>query len=131
MTELQDAARVKDLRSPAGLDNLLYSADTYFSCFADLALTSPVEYFKEGQGSLMQCVITPAAPYMPWTNEAIAAETDKQVWRDWFIFGCLVVLGGVLCETIAGHERFLALEPSLSIQPVLMPNAAFPPLPCC
>lgn len=25
-----------------GLDNLLYSADTYFSCFADLALTSPV-----------------------------------------------------------------------------------------
>jgi zeta-carotene desaturase len=79
VTEMQDAARVKDLRSPAGLDNLLYSADTYFSCFADLALTSPVEYFKEGQGSLMQCVITPAAPYMPWTNEAIAAETDKQV----------------------------------------------------
>jgi hypothetical protein len=34
---------------------------------------------REGQGSLMQCVITPAAPYMPWTNEAIAAETDKQV----------------------------------------------------
>ena len=27
----------------------------------------------------MQCVITPAAPYMPWTNEAIAAETDRQV----------------------------------------------------
>jgi len=88
VTELADAARVKDLRSPAGLDNLLYSADTYFSCFADLALTSPVEYFKEGQGSLMQCVITPAAPYMPWTNEAIAAETDKQVGgggevKDW------------------------------------------------
>lgn len=115
MTELQDAARVKDLRSPAGLDNLLYSADTYFSCFADLALTSPVEYFKEGQGSLMQCVITPAAPYMPWTNEAIAAETDKQVWRDWFIFGCLVVLGGVLCERIAGHERFLALPSQSSL----------------
>lgn len=76
---MKDAARVKDLRSPAGLDNLLYSADTYFSCFADLALTSPVEYFREGQGSLMQCVITPAAPYMSWTNEAIAAETDKQV----------------------------------------------------
>lgn len=45
---------MRDLRSPAGLDNLLYSADTYFSCFADLALTSPVEYFKEGTGSLMQ-----------------------------------------------------------------------------
>lgn len=79
VTELKDAARVKDLRAAAGIDNLLYSADTYFSCFADLALTSPVDYFKEGQGSLMQCVITPAAPYMPWTNEAIAAETDKQV----------------------------------------------------
>eukprot|EP00879_Flechtneria_rotunda_P025719 GHRR01027358.1.p1 GENE.GHRR01027358.1~~GHRR01027358.1.p1 ORF type:complete len:451 (+),score=201.26 GHRR01027358.1:809-2161(+) len=79
VTELQDAARMKDLRSPAGLDNLLYSPDTYFSCFADLALTSPVEYFREGQGSLMQCVITPAAPYMSWTNEEIAAETDKQV----------------------------------------------------
>lgn len=30
------------------------SADADFSCFADLALTSPVDYFKEGQGSLMQ-----------------------------------------------------------------------------
>lgn len=57
MTELADAARVKDLRSAAGIDNLLYSADTYFSCFADLALTSPVDYFKEGQGSLMQVCV--------------------------------------------------------------------------
>lgn len=46
--------QVKDLRVPAGLDNLLYSSDVFFSCFADLALTSPVEYFKEGEGSLMQ-----------------------------------------------------------------------------
>jgi zeta-carotene desaturase len=79
VTELRDAAAVKDLRVAAGLDNLLYSADAYFSCFADLALTSPVDYYKEGEGSLLQCVITPAAPYMPWTNEAIAAETDRQV----------------------------------------------------
>ncbi len=27
-----------------GLDNLLYSADADFSCFADLALTSPVSF---------------------------------------------------------------------------------------
>lgn len=27
----------------------------------------------------MQVVITPAQPYMSWTNEAIAAEADKQV----------------------------------------------------
>ncbi len=51
----------------------------FFSCFADLALVSPVEYYKAGEGSLMQVVITPAQPYMPWTNEAIAAEADKQV----------------------------------------------------
>ncbi len=42
-----------------GIDNLLYSADADFSCFADLALVSPLDYYKEGQGSLMQCVITP------------------------------------------------------------------------
>ena len=30
------------------------SADADFSCFADLALTSPVDYYKAGQGSLMQ-----------------------------------------------------------------------------
>lgn len=99
VTELQDAARVKDLRSPAGLDNLLYSADTYFSCFADLALTSPVEYFREGQGSLLQCVITPAAPYMPWTNEAIATETDKQVGTQCCV-GRLLWMGSIVCECL-------------------------------
>jgi zeta-carotene desaturase len=61
------------------LDNLLYSADADFSCFADLALTSPVDYYKEGEGSLMQCVLTPADPYMSKTNEEIAQEVDKQV----------------------------------------------------
>lgn len=38
----------------AGIDNLLYSADAEFSCFADLALVSPGEYYKPGEGSLMQ-----------------------------------------------------------------------------
>lgn len=80
ITELKDASKVKDLKSPVGhgLDNLLYSADAYFSCFADLAVTSPVEYFKQGEGSLLQCVITPAEPYLAWTNERIAEETDRQ-----------------------------------------------------
>jgi zeta-carotene desaturase len=88
------------------LDNLLYSSDVFFSCFADLALVSPVEYYKAGEGSLMQVVITPAQvskgrnfcqsntfrtpwcvsllfqPYMSWTNEAIAKEADKQVHQD-------------------------------------------------
>lgn len=55
------------------------SADADFSCFADLALTSPLEYFKEGEGSLLQCVLTPADKYMPMPNERIAQEVDKQV----------------------------------------------------
>ena len=62
-----------------GLNNLLYSADADFSCFADLALTSPVDYYKEGEGSLMQCVLTPADPYMAKTNDEICAEVDTQV----------------------------------------------------
>ncbi len=74
--------QVRNLKVASGLNNLLYSSDVFFSCFADLALVSPLEYFKEGEGSLMQCVITPAAPYMPWTNEQIAAETDKQVRKE-------------------------------------------------
>lgn len=65
-------------RAP-GLDNLLYSADADFSCFADLALTSPGSYYKEGQGSLMQCVLTPGDKWMPATTENIAQATLEQV----------------------------------------------------
>ncbi|KAL5566224.1 hypothetical protein UlMin_029388, partial [Ulmus minor] len=47
VTELQ-------LRQAVGLDNLLYHPDVDFSCFADLALTSPEDhYYIEGQGSLL------------------------------------------------------------------------------
>lgn len=47
ITEMKDQSVMKDLKNgPRGMDNLLYSADTDFSCFADLALTSPVEYFR-------------------------------------------------------------------------------------
>lgn len=68
-------------KNARGIDNLLYSADAYFSCFADLALTSPVEYYRDGEGSLLQCVITPADDYMSWTNERLAEETDRQARR--------------------------------------------------
>lgn len=44
----------RQLRQAAGLDNLLYTPDADFSCFADLALTSPEDYYLEGQGSLLQ-----------------------------------------------------------------------------
>ena len=139
----QQAVRAGNGDPARGLDNLLYSADADFSCFADLALTSPVvsilqatgssgfvdlapgapgtcasqarycrqaaaaskridaqqsvlgfwqdgvsrmflasqDYYREGEGSLMQCVLTPADAYMPLTNEAIAAKVDKQVNR--------------------------------------------------
>lgn len=81
VTEMQDPELARKVGAGAGygLNNLLYSADADFSCFADLAVTSPVDYYKEGEGSLMQCVLTPADPYMSKTNDDIAAEVDSQV----------------------------------------------------
>jgi zeta-carotene desaturase len=72
------AARA-DLSRPAGLDNLLYTADADFSCFADLALASPEDYRREGLGSLLQCVLTPGDPWIPKKTEEIVAATDAQV----------------------------------------------------
>jgi len=83
VTELGDSAeagaRRADLSHPAGLDNLLYTADADFSCFADLALASPVDYRREGVGSLLQCVLTPGDPWIPKKTEEIVAHTDRQV----------------------------------------------------
>ena len=62
VTEMNDDVRMMDTSGDqsdgraAGIDNLLYSADAEFSCFADLALVSPGEYYKEGEGSLIQAV---------------------------------------------------------------------------
>jgi zeta-carotene desaturase len=77
---LNEAAR-RDVSRPAGLDNLLYTADADFSCFADLALASPEDYRKEGLGSLLQCVLTPGDPWIPKKTEEIVAATDEQVRR--------------------------------------------------
>ncbi len=76
--EGQAAAR-RDVAHPTGLDNLLYTADADFSCFADLALASPADYRREGQGSLLQCVLTPGDPWIPMKTEAIVAAVDAQV----------------------------------------------------
>ncbi len=85
VTELGDSpmaeAARRDVARPAGLDNLLYTADADFSCFADLALASPVDYRKEGVGSLLQCVLTPGDPWIPKKTEEIVAATDAQVRR--------------------------------------------------
>jgi len=62
VTEMEDEMLMRDVSGDKsdgkahGIDNLLYSADAEFSCFADLALTSPGEYYKEGEGSLIQAV---------------------------------------------------------------------------
>jgi zeta-carotene desaturase len=79
VTELHNDAERKQLDHAAGLDNLLYTADADFSCFADLALTSPSDYYREGQGSLLQVVLTPGDPFIKQNNEAIAQQVLKQV----------------------------------------------------
>ena len=87
VTELQDLNRMRDIagdksngKAP-GLDNLLYSPDVEFSCFADLALTSPGDYYKEGEGSLLQCVLTPGDKWMPVSTEEIAMKTLAMVHK--------------------------------------------------
>ncbi len=79
VTELQDPAQRKQLTHAAGIDNLLYTPDADFSCFADMALTSPSNYYREGEGSLMQLVLTPGDPFIKQSNEAIAQHVLKQV----------------------------------------------------
>ncbi|AFY45636.1 9,9'-di-cis-zeta-carotene desaturase [Nostoc sp. PCC 7107] len=79
VTELQDAEKRKQLNHAVGIDNLLYTADADFSCFADLALTSPSDYYRPGQGSLLQLVLTPGDPFIKESNEAIAQHVLKQV----------------------------------------------------
>ena len=79
VTELQDAEKRKQLGQAFGLDNLLYTPDADFSCFADLALTSPADYYREGQGSLLQLVLTPGDPFIKQKNEEIAHHVLAQV----------------------------------------------------
>jgi zeta-carotene desaturase len=79
VTELHDAQKRKQLTEAVGMDNLLYTPDADFSCFADLALTSPSDYYREGQGSLLQLVLTPGDPFIRQSNEAIAQHVLKQV----------------------------------------------------
>ncbi|MDB9371981.1 9,9'-di-cis-zeta-carotene desaturase [Nodularia sphaerocarpa] len=79
VTELQDEEERKQLNHAAGIDNLLYTADADFSCFADLALASPSDYYRPGEGSLLQLVLTPGDPFIKQSNEAIAQHVLKQV----------------------------------------------------
>ncbi|ABB57542.1 9,9'-di-cis-zeta-carotene desaturase [Synechococcus elongatus] len=79
VTELGDREKRHQLDHATGLDNLLYTADADFSCFTDLALSSPKDYYRKGQGSLLQCVLTPGDPFIAMKNEDIAQHVLKQV----------------------------------------------------
>ncbi len=79
VTEINNDQAQRNLKSPSGLDNLLYTADADFSCFADLALSSPEDYKKDGQGSLLQCVLTPGDPWITKSSDEIVKHTDLQV----------------------------------------------------
>lgn len=79
VTELHNDSERKQVDHAAGIDNLLYTADADFSCFADLALASPGDYYRKGQGSLLQAVLTPGDPFIKQSNEAIAQHVLKQV----------------------------------------------------
>ena len=108
-----DEVARRDLNHPVGLDNLLYTADADFSCFADLALASPEDYRREGLGSLLQCVLTPGDPWIPKSVEAIVAHTDQQV-RDLFpssrslnlVWSNVVKLAQSLYREAPGMESF-------------------------
>jgi len=83
VTEMQDDNKMMDVsgdlsdgKAP-GIDNLLYSADAEFSCFADLALTSPGEYYKPGEGSLIQAVFDERA--FGRSQETIVQDAIKQI----------------------------------------------------
>jgi len=79
VTELESKEKRHQLDQAAGIDNLLYTGDADFSCFADLALTSPSDYYHPGQGSLLQLVLTPGDPFIQQSNEEIAQHVLKQV----------------------------------------------------
>jgi zeta-carotene desaturase len=83
VTELNDEARMMDVSGDqsngrgAGIDNLLYSVDAEFSCFADLALTSPGDYYKPGEGSLIQAVFDERA--FSRSNDQLVEDCIKQL----------------------------------------------------
>lgn len=117
VTELNDEARMMDVSGDqsdgraAGIDNLLYSVDTEFSCFADLALTSPGEYYKPGEGSLIQAVFDERA--FSRSNEQLVEDCIKQLHNIFpssrklkSTWSSVVKLGQSLYREKPGQDRF-------------------------
>jgi len=117
VTEMNDEVRMMDVSGDqsdgkgAGIDNLLYSVDTEFSCFADLALTSPGDYYKEGEGSLIQAVFDERATDR--SNEQLVEDCIKQL-HDIFpssrklncTWSSVVKLGQSLYREKPGQDKF-------------------------
>jgi zeta-carotene desaturase len=117
VTEMHDEARMMDVSGDqsdgraAGIDNLLYSVDTEFSCFADLALTSPGEYYKEGEGSLIQAVFDERA--FKRSNDQLVEDCIKQLNNIFpssrklkCTWSSVVKLGQSLYREKPGQDRF-------------------------
>jgi zeta-carotene desaturase len=117
VTEMQDEARMMDVSGDqsdgraAGIDNLLYSVDTEFSCFADLALTSPGDYYKEGEGSLIQAVFDERA--FGRSNDQLVEDCIKQLNKIFpssrnlkCTWSSVVKLGQSLYREKPGQDRF-------------------------
>lgn len=81
VTELEDPEQRQQLEKAVGIDNLLYTPDADFSCFADMALVSPGNYYKPGEGSLLQLVLTPGDAFIKEKNEVIAHHVLEQVQK--------------------------------------------------
>ena len=95
----------------AGIDNLLYSVDTEFSCFADLALTSPGDYYKPGEGSLIQAVFDERA--FGRSNEQLIEDCIKQLHNIFpssrkltCTWSSVVKLGQSLYREKPGQDKF-------------------------
>jgi len=117
VTELNDDIRMMDVSGDqsdgrgAGIDNLLYSVDTEFSCFADLALTSPGEYYKEGEGSLIQAVFDERATSR--SNEQLVEDCIAQLQNIFpssrkltCTWSSVVKLGQSLYREKPGQDKF-------------------------
>ena len=86
-------------------------ADAEFSCFADLALVSPGEYYKEGEGSLMQMVFDERA--FDRSEEQIVADAIEQTHKLFpsskalnCTWSSVVKLGQSLYREKPGQDKF-------------------------
>lgn len=117
VTELHDEMRMMNVEGDqsdgrgGGIDNLLYSVDAEFSCFADLAVCSPGEYYKEGEGSLIQAVFDERATSR--SNEQLVIDcidqlnklfpSSKKLNCTW---SSVVKLGQSLYREKVGQDKF-------------------------